>query len=149
MTPPHFYIFVIISPLKRTWPFIWTYLNNLEFPLPKDDLYQVWLKLACCFLRRRFLKKKLSVFLLFCYYLPLEKGNPLHLNNLESPTPKNDLCQVWLKLAQWFRRRSRKCKSLQADGRTDGRTGGRWTTGDQKSSIELSIRWAKKLRHGR
>jgi hypothetical protein len=30
------------------------YLNNLEFPLPKDDLYQVWLKLACWFWRRRF-----------------------------------------------------------------------------------------------
>jgi hypothetical protein len=29
--------------------------------------------------------KIFSVFLLFCDYLPLEKGNPLHLNNLESP----------------------------------------------------------------
>jgi hypothetical protein len=27
---PHFYIFVIISPLKRTWPFIWTNLNSLH-----------------------------------------------------------------------------------------------------------------------
>jgi hypothetical protein len=31
MTPPHFYIFVIISPLKRTCrPFIWTNLNSLH-----------------------------------------------------------------------------------------------------------------------
>jgi hypothetical protein len=30
----------------------------------------------------------------------LEKGDPLHLNKLESPLPKDDLCQVWLKLAQ-------------------------------------------------
>jgi hypothetical protein len=30
----------------------------------------------------------------------LEKGNPLHSTNLESPPRKNDLCQVWLKLAQ-------------------------------------------------
>jgi hypothetical protein len=30
MTPPHFYTFVIISPLKRTWPFIWTNLNSLH-----------------------------------------------------------------------------------------------------------------------
>ena len=43
MTPPYFCIFVIISPLKRTWPFIWTNLNPLP---PKDDLWQVWLKLA-------------------------------------------------------------------------------------------------------
>jgi hypothetical protein len=55
------------------------YLNNLEFPLPKDDLSQVWLKLADWFWRRRFLKI-FSVFLLFSDYLPLEKGNPLHLS---------------------------------------------------------------------
>jgi hypothetical protein len=40
--------------------------------------------------------------LLFRYYLPLEKGYPLGLNKLESLSPKDDLCQVWLKLAQWF-----------------------------------------------
>jgi hypothetical protein len=62
------------------------------------------LNLACWFWRRRFLKI-VSVFLLFCYYLPLEKRYPLCLNNLKSPTPKDDLCQVWLKLAQWFWRR--------------------------------------------
>ena len=28
-----------------------------------------------------------------------------HLNKLESPSPKDSLCQVLLKLAQWFRRR--------------------------------------------
>ena len=28
MTPPHFLIFVIISPLKRAWPFIWTNLTS-------------------------------------------------------------------------------------------------------------------------
>jgi hypothetical protein len=39
-------------------------LYNSEFPLPKDDLYQVWLKLALCSLRRRFLKI-FSKFLLF------------------------------------------------------------------------------------
>ena len=30
----------------------------------------------------------------------------LHLNKLESPSPKDALCQVWLKLNQWFWRRS-------------------------------------------
>jgi hypothetical protein len=29
MTPTHFCIFVIISPLKRTWPFSWTIYNSL------------------------------------------------------------------------------------------------------------------------
>jgi hypothetical protein len=57
-----------------------------------------------------------SVFLLFCFYLPLGMCVPLHLNNLECPLPKDDLCQVWSKFAKWFWRRSRKFKSLQTDG---------------------------------
>jgi hypothetical protein len=51
--------------------------------------------------------KKFSVhFLFFCYYLPLEKDDPLHLNKLETPPPKDDLCQVWLKWVLWFWRKS-------------------------------------------
>ena len=50
--------------------------------------------------------KNFQYVLLFCGYLPLEKSNPLHFNNLESPPPKDNLCQVWLKLAQRFWRRS-------------------------------------------
>ena len=30
------------------------------------------------------------------------EGRALHLNKLESPSPKDALCQVWLKMAQWF-----------------------------------------------
>jgi hypothetical protein len=41
----------------------------------------------------------------------LDKGVPR-----ESPSPKDDLCQVWLKFALWFWSRSRKCKSVQRDG---------------------------------
>ena len=53
--------------------------------------------------------KVFNVFLLFYNYLPFEKGVALHLNKLESPPFKDVLCQVWLKLAQWFwRRRSFK-----------------------------------------
>jgi hypothetical protein len=110
------------------------HLNKLELPSPKDNLYQVWLKLACWFWRRFFFFN-FSVFLLFRYYLPLEKGYPLHLKKLEPPSPKDDLCQVWLKLALWFWRRNKKCNSLQTDGRTDAKTDGHRTTGDQKSSL--------------
>ena len=72
-------------------------------------------------------------FLLFRNYLHLEKGGALHLNKLESPSPKDALCQVWLKLAQWFWRRW-KCEKF-TDGRTDRRTE-RQTTDD---------RWSEKL----
>ena len=53
---------------------------------------------------RRFLNF-INVFSLFCNYLILEKGGTLYLNKIESPLPKDALCQVWLKLAQWFWRR--------------------------------------------
>ena len=45
------------------------------------------------------------VFSLFRNHLPLERGGTLHLNNLIYPWPKDDLCLVWLKLAQWFWRK--------------------------------------------
>jgi hypothetical protein len=80
------------------------YLKKLDFPLPKVDWYQFWLKLACWFLKKRFLKCQ-CIFTIF-YYFHLEKG--VHLNNLESSPPKYDL----LKLAQWFWRGCRTCKSL-------------------------------------
>jgi hypothetical protein len=47
------------------------YLNNIEFPLPKGDLYQVWLKLICSFWR--WFKKRFNVISLSCNYLPKEK----------------------------------------------------------------------------
>ena len=45
------------------------------------------------FWRRRFLNF-VNAFSLFRYYLPLEKGGVLCLNKLESPSPKDALCQV-------------------------------------------------------
>ena len=80
------------------------HFNKLESPSPKDALCQVWLKLVQWFLRRKF-SNFVNEFLQFRNYLPLEKGGALHLNNLESLSPKNALCQVWMKLAQWFWRR--------------------------------------------
>ena len=80
------------------------HLNKLEPPSPKDALCQVWLKLAQWFWRRRFLNF-VNVFSPFCNYLPLKKSRVLHLNKIESPSPKDALCQVWLKMAQWFLRR--------------------------------------------
>ena len=56
----------------------------------------------------------------FRNFLRFEKGMAFHLNKLESPSPKDTLCHVWLKLAQWFWRRW-KCQKF-TDRRTDGRT---------------------------
>ena len=46
--------------------------------------------------------KFVNVFSLFRYYLYFEKGSVVPLNKFEFPSPKDALCQVWLKLAQWF-----------------------------------------------
>jgi hypothetical protein len=40
-----------------------------------------------------------SVFLFFRYNLPFKKGYLFHLNKLEFPPLKDNLCQIWLKLA--------------------------------------------------
>jgi hypothetical protein len=47
--------------------------------------------------------------------LPWRRAIPFIRRNLNTTTPQDDLCQVWIKLAQWFFR-SRKCKSLQTGG---------------------------------
>ena len=94
-----FYYFAIISTLSKAWPFIWK--NKLESSYPRiDALCQVWLEMAL-WIWRRFLQV-LNVFLLYPMYLPFEKGVTLHMNKIEIPLPKNALCQVWLKLTQWF-----------------------------------------------
>ena len=59
--------------------FICTNLN-LEFPSSKDDLCEVWFKLALWFLRRRFLNFVNVFFLLFRNNLTLKMGVVLGLN---------------------------------------------------------------------
>ena len=46
-----------------------------------------------------------SMYFRYFVIISYKKGGSLHLNKLESPSPKNALCQGWLKLAQWSWRR--------------------------------------------
>jgi hypothetical protein len=95
------------------------YLNKLEISLPKDNLYQVWLKLTHWFWVFWVFFLISMVLFSLSYYLPLEKGVPFIWTNL------NPLPQGWfvsrriLKLAPWFCWRSRKCKNLHTGGQTD------------------------------
>ena len=131
--------FIIISPWKKAGPFIWTN----ESPSPKDALYQVWMKWAQWFWTRRFFN--FVNVLLFLNYLPLEKDRAHHLNKLESPSPKDVLCQVWLKLAHWFWRRRWKCEKFTTTTTT---TTTRTTDIEQilirKAHLSLWLGWAKK-----
>ena len=97
----YFRYFVIISPSQRAGPMIWTNLN----PHHRRMLCATfgWNLPRCS--REKDFFNFLFVFSLFRYYLPLEKDVALHLNKNESPSPKDTLCQVKLKLAQWFLRR--------------------------------------------
>ena len=86
-------------------------------PSLKDALCQLWMKLAPWFWRRifwnTFIWINLIPFTKGCFMpsfvialiSPMEMAMVLHLDRLESPLPKDALCQVWLKLAQWFWRR--------------------------------------------
>ena len=89
-------------PLEKGRPL---HLIKLDSPLPKDALCQIWLKLAQRFWRSRFLNS-VNILSLFHNYLPLENGRALHLIKLESPSPKDTLSAVWLKLSKlcWRRR---------------------------------------------
>ena len=97
------YIFTIsiLSPLLEGWG---PSLEQFELPSPREVLCQVWLKLVQWDWKRRFLNI-FNIILHFCYYFPLKKGLAIHLNKHESPSSKDTLCQVWLKLGQWFLRR--------------------------------------------
>jgi hypothetical protein len=90
--PKPVFAFLYFSPL-------WRNLRKLKFPLSQDDLNQSRLKSTLWFLRKKILKLD-NVVLLLCYSLLLEKGVPVahHLKIPESPSTKNALCQIWLKL---------------------------------------------------
>ena len=62
------------------------HLNKLEFPLFKDALFHVWLKLVLLVLRRSIVICFFNVFLLFCF-IPLEKRLGLICSNLNSLHP--------------------------------------------------------------
>ena len=89
-----FFNFVNVFSLFRTYLPLQKggalHLNKIESPSAKDALCQVWLKFTLWFRSRRFLKiNSVNVSSPFCNYLPLEKSGALHLNKLESPSPKD------------------------------------------------------------
>ena len=130
------------------WELNGTYLIKIEFPSPEDGFVPSlveWLKLThWCWLRRFW--NIVGIFSLYRYYLSLETGVAFHLNKLEFPWPKDALCQVWLKLAQWFwkRRWIHVCgkNNKQTDGRIDGQSDGRQAI--RKAHLSFYLKWATK-----
>ena len=80
----YFRYFVIISLLKKAWPFIWTNLNSLYHMMLCDKFGWYW---HCGSGDWRFLYF-VNAFSLIRNYLPLEMGLALHLIKFESSLPK-------------------------------------------------------------
>ena len=76
-------------------------MNKPESPSPKDTLWKFGWNWASGSWEE-VLSNFVNVFSLFCNYLPFDKGVALQLNKPESPSPKDTLWKIWLKLAQWF-----------------------------------------------
>ena len=96
------YIFAIfsLSPLRKAHG---PSFEQIWFPFTQGCFVQSLVVIGPVVLNKKFLKF-FNVSLLFLYYPPFKKGRVLHQNKVESPSPKNALCQVWLKLTHWFLR---------------------------------------------
>ena len=139
-----FLYFIIISPDKRQWSFIWTNLNPLYWRMlctkfgwnrPSGSCEEDFFNLD-------------NVFSLFPYS-PLRKGQGPSFEKLEIPSTKDILCQVWLKLAKWLWRIRWKCEKF-----TTPPTMMTTTMIDngqiliRKAHLSLRLRWAKKFTDG-
>ena len=87
--------------MRIEWFFIWTNLNPIRQGMHCATFDWNWHSGSW----EDFFSFSLFAFTLFRNYLPLEKSRNLHLNKLESSSPKGALWLVWLKLVQWFLRR--------------------------------------------
>jgi hypothetical protein len=79
------------------------YLNNLEFPLPEDNLYQVWFKLASWFWRRFFFNINTCKYG-FPYCVPTRPPGTMMWTILNQHYIRK-LLSKWPILAQWFWRK--------------------------------------------
>ena len=127
------------GPLGPPWELPWTtFVLHLTRYLSTH--YITWL-FSFWIWRRRCLK--------FAWFWPFgalplgpHGGHTYYLNNFESPTPKDDSCQVWLKSNHAFSRRRWKCRKFTDDGRR--------TTHDARKRTaiahsSLRLRWANKM----
>ena len=127
----------IINFMRIYWFFIWTNLNPLHPRMLCAKFGWNWLSGS----GEEDIFNLVNGFSQFHNYLPLEKGGALYLNKLESPSPKDALCQVWLKLAHWFWRRSWKCEKF----RTTTTTTDNGQILIRKAHMSLRLRWAKNI----
>ena len=123
-----------------------TAMNNFYSSPNKVSTYYITWPFSFWIWRRRCLK--------FAWFWPFgalplgpNGGHTYDLNNFESPAPKDDSCQVWLKSNHAFSRRRWKCKKFTDDGRRTTDDARRTTDDGRKRTAiahsSLRLRWAK------
>jgi hypothetical protein len=108
------FAFLRLSPL---WRGPGPLFEQFTIPFTQGWFMPSLIVIGLLVLEKKIFKNFQCIFTLL-WLSPLGEGQSPSFEQFRIPSPKDDLCQVWLKLAQWFWRRSRKCKSLQIDGRT-------------------------------
>ena len=103
------YIITLIKRRKKN-PII--YFIRIEWPFLLIKLNPHHTRMHCVNLVENgpvILEKKITQFIKGIFNISklssLRKGRAVHLNKLDFPSPKDALCQVWLKLVPWFMRR--------------------------------------------
>ena len=102
-----FYYFPIISFGKG----IAFHLTKTWIPFTQGYFEPSLVEIGPVVLEKTIFKSCQFIFII-SQYLAFGKGVALHLNKLESPSSRDTFCQVWLKLAQWFRRWWWKCEKF-------------------------------------
>ena len=90
-----------------------------------------------------FFLKFINVFSVLRNNLLLERAWSV-IRTTETPSSKDALCQVWLKLAQWFWRTRRTCEKFTTTSTTTTTTTDNGHIENRKAHLSLLIRWAKK-----
>ena len=91
-----FRYFVIYSPWERAGHSVNKFIGCI--------CAKFWWNWSSCFGEEDIIKFPQCIFVIF-YFLPFEKSGTVRLNRHQYPSPKDDLSQIWLKLATCLRRR--------------------------------------------
>ena len=130
----YFRYFVIISPWKRTGPFIWRNLNPLHPRMLCAKFGWNWPSGSW---EEDFLISSMY-FRYFVLISPWKRARPFIWTNLNLLHPRMLCAKFGWNWPSGSGEEVENVKSLQMDRQTDRQTDRRRTTGDQKSSLELS-----------
>jgi hypothetical protein len=105
---------VIISLWREPGPLF----EQFRIPFTQGWFLPSLIEINWLVLEKKIFRNFLCIFTLLQLF-SLGEGQSPSFEQFRIPYTLNDeLCQVLLKLAQWFWRRCQKCKSLRTDGRT-------------------------------